>query len=1151
MLENVTLAKKLMGGFIAVALITLIVGYQGYSGIGDLNEHIVDIGEVRLPSIQQLLIVEKNIEAVRVAQRTLLNPDLNDEDYKRQFTNIAAAREKYMAALAIYEPLPQTKTEAEEYKKFTAALEEWRKVNTTFLDEIKKLEVTGIRNPVLLERDINRFKGDHFNLEVQVNELIDGGNVFSGGDDHTACNFGKWLAGFKNANPEVNSIVAEIRAPHQKFHASVKRVRELARTGDVEGAKRYYLTEMKPAAVQTFQYFDQLLKIGAEAKAIYDRINELAMVEAVEIQRVALGHLLKVIEINEQLARESVTESKAAAAQGQRSSAVEILVGFFLALFAGLYLGRNISGILEALKAEMQMLIEAAVNGKLSTRGHADQINFEFRPLVDGVNRLLDAVIGPLNVSAEYIDRISKGDLPKKITDTYHGDFNEIKINLNNCIDNINALVVDANMLAKAAVEGKLATRADAGKHQGDFRAIVDGVNKTLDAVIGPLNVSAEYVDRISKGDIPKKITDNYNGDFNEIKINLNNCIDNLNALVSASINIAQAASQGKLDQRADAAGQQGDYRKILEGFNQTVDSLVGFIDSMPAPAMIIDDKFQVKYMNRSAASVVGMTQKTVVGQHCYDLFKTDDCKSERCACQQAMRHNRDATSETKARPAGNNLEISYSGVPIRDNQGKVIGALEVVTDLTAIKAAERVSRKVAAFQEHETRKLIDGLSALSHGNLNFSLAVEAGDQDTSGVRENYEKIASAVSSCSNAIRKLCDDAQTLASAAVEGRLATRADASKHQGEYRSIVDGVNKTLDAVINPLKVAADYVDKISRGEIPPEITDNYNGDFNDIKNNLNACVKNLTSVALEIKTASDNVANGSNELSASAEQLSSGANDQASAAEEVSSSMEEMSSNIQQNADNAAQTERIAKKAAEDARAGGKAVAETVAAMNEIASKIAIIEEIARQTNLLALNAAIEAARAGEHGKGFAVVASEVRKLAERSQLAAGEIRNLSASSVQIAGKAGEMLAQIVPDIQKTAELIQEISIACREQNTGADQINKAIQQLDSIIQQNAGASEELASTAEEMSSQSEQMRSVIAFFKIQGAANLHGVRADRKPAHRPAPVDHAKQARPENISKQQLAKGVSSSSKKGVNLNLGDDIDKHDSDFEKY
>ncbi len=174
---------------------------------------------------------------------------------------------------------------------------------------------------------------------------------------------------------------------------------------------------------------------------------------------------------------------------------------------------------------------------------------------------------------------------------------------------------------------------------------------------------------------------------------------------------------------------------------------------------------------------------------------------------------------------------------------------------------------------------------------------------------------------------------------------------------------------------------------------------------------------------------------------------------------------MVSNIKQNADNAQQTEKIALKAAHDAKEGGSAVTETVSAMKEIANKISIIEEIARQTNLLALNAAIEAARAGEHGKGFAVVASEVRKLAERSQVAAGEINRLSATSVQIAEKAGEMLTRIVPDIQKTAELVSEINAASAEQNTGAEQINKAIQQLDQVIQQNASVAEEMASTTE--------------------------------------------------------------------------------------
>ena len=247
---------------------------------------------------------------------------------------------------------------------------------------------------------------------------------------------------------------------------------------------------------------------------------------------------------------------------------------------------------------------------------------------------------------------------------------------------------------------------------------------------------------------------------------------------------------------------------------------------------------------------------------------------------------------------------------------------------------------------------------------------------------------------------------------------------------------------------------------------------------------ALMRSIARSVQELEKATEHVAAGSQELSSGSETLSQGASEQATAAEEASSSMEQMSSNIRQNADNAHQTEKIAQKSASDAREGGKAVAATVIAMKEIAGKISIIEEIARQTNLLALNAAIEAARAGDHGKGFAVVASEVRKLAERSQQAAAEIGNLSTHNVQVAEQAGEMLARLVPDIQRTAELVQEISAASREQDAGAEQINKAIQQLDATIQQNASAAEEMASTSEELASQADQLRDIIAFFRVK-------------------------------------------------------------------
>lgn len=267
---------------------------------------------------------------------------------------------------------------------------------------------------------------------------------------------------------------------------------------------------------------------------------------------------------------------------------------------------------------------------------------------------------------------------------------------------------------------------------------------------------------------------------------------------------------------------------------------------------------------------------------------------------------------------------------------------------------------------------------------------------------------------------------------------------------------------------------------------DLTSSFNPSANekDIYGVLRSMNGSLREIVAEIQEAAANVAAGSEQSSATGQQIAQGATEQAASLEEISASMEEMTSNISHSADNAQQTEQIARKAAIDAESSGKAVKETVEAMKDIADKISIIEEISRQTNLLALNAAIEAARAGEHGKGFAVVADEVRKLAERSQKAAGEIVTRSKNSLEISEQAGEMLAQLVPNIQKTSDLVQEISASAREQDSGAAEINKALQQLDQVVQQSAAAAEEMASTSEELSAQAEQMQSSMSFFKIE-------------------------------------------------------------------
>jgi methyl-accepting chemotaxis protein len=302
----------------------------------------------------------------------------------------------------------------------------------------------------------------------------------------------------------------------------------------------------------------------------------------------------------------------------------------------------------------------------------------------------------------------------------------------------------------------------------------------------------------------------------------------------------------------------------------------------------------------------------------------------------------------------------------------------------------------------------------------------------------------------------------------------------------------------SITGPLNQAVAVSNRLSRGDLSVVISVGTRDETGQMLVAMKSMVERLHAVVADVKDSTDNVASGSQQLSASAGQLSQGTTEQAAAAEQASSSVEQMNATIRQNADNARQTETIALRSAADATESGKAVAETVVAMKDIAARTSIIGEIARQTNLLALNAAIEAARAGENGKGFAVVAAEVRKLAERSQEAAAEITALAARSVGVAEKTGRMLAKLVPDILKTAELVQEISSASREQTQGAEQINTAIQQLNGVIQQNAGASEEMSATAEELSSQAVQLQGSISFFRIGGAAAV--VRRESELAH---------------------------------------------------
>ncbi len=803
------------------------------------------------------------------------------------------------------------------------------------------------------------------------------------------------------------------------------------------------------------------------------------------------------------------------------------------------------------------MIRDEVLNGNLSIRGSPEDVDTDFRPIINQTNELIEAFVTPITLTNDYIDHLSKGNIPEKITAKYYGDFDKLKNNINIFIETLSTFIDEMETMRDKHQAGDIDHKIDPAIFKGAYSRMADGFNHSvgvhIDVILKILDVLEKYAQgnfNVQLEQLPGKLAI-ANKSTNQLHDNLISIVSEINCLINS-------VQEGNLKTKGDSSKYSGDWATLISSINDLIDSLVQplqmtaeFLDSISKgkeySKITGEYKGDFNTIKNNINNVVGVIDNVIniVDNLTHSIVDGKlQARGDVSSFEGRWKHIAtginnivnafikpiNMMTEYIDRIAEGNLPPlitdDYRGdfVHVKNNFNAAIQTLLTMTD-EMNKLIENQKEGYLNYRMNPDQlkgvykgilagvnqsldsiiiPLTDAISLLdqySVGNIQQEMRDLPGDQ---------KMLSNSMNGIRSNLRNLIQEMTKLVQGAVNGEINIRGNVKGFAGDFAKIIDGVNRTLEAFSEPMKDAMNVMEHIANKNLKERVTGHYKGEFGIFKENINTATKDLENALLQVDSAVYQIQGGSVEISNGSQNLASGTSRQASSLEEISASLEEMNELTKNVADNSAQAKNLSEQSLNSVIEGEKSMQEMNVSMEDInkssietAKIIKTIDEIAFQTNLLALNAAVEAAHAGEAGKGFAVVAEEVKNLALRSAEAARSTAELIDTStrntdrgMKIVDEVTKSFVEIKHNFDKVNLIVNEISAASDEQSQGIDQINSGIVDLNNLTQKNAANAEEFSSAAEELNSQAAELKGMVDEFDLSNKSSS-GSRVDRR------------------------------------------------------